>query len=69
MLTMLTIHVFMSIRIVFLMLIIISHLKIKFLSSLATKDPLHTSVLTIDKERLMKMVVVQSRYDCLEQLK
>ena len=57
MLTMLTIHVFMSIRIVFLMLIIISHLKIKFLSSLATKDPLHTCVLTIDKERLMKMVV------------
>ena len=57
MLTMLTIHVFMSIRIEFLMLIIISHLKIKFLSSLATKDPLQTCVLTIDKERLMKMVV------------
>ena len=66
---MLTIHVFLSIRIVFLVLIMISHLKIKFVSSLATKDLLHTCVLTIDKERLMKMVVVQSRHDCLEQLK
>ena len=53
---MLTIHVFLSIRIVFLVLIMISHLKIKFVSSLATKDLLHTCVLTIDKERLMKMV-------------
>ena len=70
MLTMLTIHFFLWIRIVFLVLIIISDLKIKFVSSLTTKDLLYTGtcVLTIDKNGSLKMVIIQSRYDCLEQL-
>ena len=55
MLTMLTIHVFLWIR-VFFVLIIISHMKIKFVSPLATKDPLYICVLTSIKDRLMKMV-------------